>query len=89
MDGSLSVEICDSTLTCCNAGELDTDRNDFNKGYVDVFYGNQIRECLEFNMADGNAIMIVTHNGWDAWKGDWIRYIHTINIRLVKEITIS
>ena len=74
MDGSLSVEICDSTLTCCNAGELDTDRNDFNKGYVDVFYGNQIRECLEFNMADGNAIMIVTHNGWDAWKGDWIRY---------------
>ena len=78
MDGSLTVEICDSTLTCCNAGELETDRNDFNKGYIDVFYGNQIRECFEFDMTEGNAIMIATHNGWDAWKGDWIRWNHSI-----------
>ena len=78
MDGKLTVEVCDSTLTCCNAGELETDRNDFNKGYIDVFYGGQIRDCSEFTLADGNALMIVTHQGLDAWKGEWIRLKLTI-----------
>ena len=32
MNGGLNVEICDSDLNCCNAGSLDSDRDDFNKG---------------------------------------------------------
>ena len=31
MNGGLNVEICDSDLNCCNAGSLDSDRDDFNK----------------------------------------------------------
>ena len=32
MNGGLNVEICDTDLNCCNAGSLDSDRDDFNKG---------------------------------------------------------
>ena len=32
MNGGLNVEICDSDLNCCNAGSLDSDRDDFYKG---------------------------------------------------------
>ena len=71
--GHVSVELCDSNLNCCNSGELDTDRNDFNKGYIDVFYGSQIGECNEFEISDGAALLVVSHSGSDAWKGDWIR----------------
>jgi len=75
MNGKLAVEICDSELNCCNAGELDSDRDDFNHGHVDVFWGGGIRECQEYELASGNALMVVTHNGIDMWKGDWIRII--------------
>lgn len=74
--GHVSAEVCDSNLNCCNTGELDTSRNDFNKGYTDVFSGGQIGECNEFEIAEsGAALMIVSHTGSDAWKGDWIRLI--------------
>ena len=73
MNGALTVEICDTGLNCCNAGNIDSDRDDFNKGHVDVFYGGMIRECEGTEMADGAAILIVTHNGIDGWKGEWIR----------------
>ena len=76
MNGQLAVEVCDTDLNCCDAGELDSDRDDFNHGHVDVFFGNGIRDCKDFEMAPGNAIMIVTHNGIDAWKGDWIRCLY-------------
>ena len=74
MNGKLAVEICDSELNCCNAGELDSDRDDFNHVLVHVFWGGGIRECQEYELASGNALMVVTHNGIDMWKGDWIRY---------------
>merc|ERR1719367_1792392 len=74
-NGGLIVEICDTGLNCCNAGALDSDRDDFNKGHVDVFFGGMIRECDGAGMAEGSALLIVTHNGIDAWKGDWIRLI--------------
>ena len=73
MNGAIVAEICDSSLYCCNAGELDTDRDDFNKGHVDVFYGRQIGECEGWELGEGPALMIVTHQGMDAWKGDWTR----------------
>ena len=84
MNGQLTAEICDSNLLCCNAGNLDSDRDDFNKGHVDVFYGVQIRECSDFEMGDGGAIMIITHNGIDAWKGDWLRWMrYCIVLRII------
>ena len=73
MNGAIVAEICDSSLYCCKAGELDTDRDDFNKGHVDVFYGRQIGECEGWELGEGPALMIVTHQGMDAWKGDWTR----------------
>ena len=73
MNGKLTTEICDTQLNCCNTGNLDSSRDDFNGGNVDVFWGNMIGECADFEMSDGAAIMVVTHNGIDAWKGDWIR----------------
>ena len=73
MAGRLAVTICDSNLNCCDAGELDSDRNDYNWGHVDVFWGSYIGECLEYEVADGPALMMIAHVGIDAWKGDWIR----------------
>ena len=84
MNGKLAVEICDSELNCCNAGELDSDRDDFNHGHVDVFWGGGIRECQEYELSSGNALMVVTHNGIDMWKGDWIRYKIYLNISKVQ-----
>ena len=80
MNGGLNVEICDTDLNCCNAGTLDSDRDDFNKGHVDVFYGNMINGCEETVLSEGPALMIVTHNGIDGWKGDWIRYRTLITV---------
>jgi len=75
MNGALTVEICDTSLNCCHAGEIDSDRDDFNKGHVDVFFGGMIRDCDGLELADGAALLIVTHNGLDGWKGDWIRIV--------------
>merc|ERR1711915_1139099 len=74
MDGDLTVEICDGNLSCCNAGRLSSSRNDFIKGFVDVFYGEAIGECDAVELGDGQIVIIVTHNGIDAWFGDWIRF---------------
>merc|ERR1711892_784945 len=68
MNGGLTVEIC-------NAGGLDSNGDDFQKGFVDVFYGSAIGECDGAVIGDGAAIMIVTHDGIDAWLGEWIRVI--------------
>jgi len=75
MNGGLTVEICDAELNCCNAGGLDSNGDDFQKGFVDVFYGSAIGECDGADIGDGAAIMIVTHDGIDAWLGEWIRVI--------------
>eukprot|EP00091_Calanus_sinicus_P001587 TRINITY_DN1159_c0_g1_i1.p1 TRINITY_DN1159_c0_g1~~TRINITY_DN1159_c0_g1_i1.p1 ORF type:complete len:158 (-),score=65.57 TRINITY_DN1159_c0_g1_i1:67-495(-) len=75
MNGDLAVEICNADLVCCNAGTLDTSRDDFNSGNVDVFSGDTLGECEGADIGDGGAIMIVTHNGGDAWLGEWIRVI--------------
>ena len=48
-------------------------RHDFNKGHVDVFFGDRIRECNGAELIDGSAIMVVSHAGSDAWLGEWIR----------------
>ena len=48
-------------------------RNDFHKGMYDVFAGSQIGECDGIDLGDGNMVMVVTHNGPDAWLGEWIR----------------
>ena len=48
-------------------------RNDFQSGFVDVFYGSAIGECDNIDIGEGAAIMVVTHDGIDAWLGDWIR----------------
>ena len=53
-------------------------RNDFIKGFVDVFYGEAIGECDAVELGDGQIVMIVTHNGIDAWFGDWIRFLKEI-----------
>ena len=45
------------------------------QGHVDVFYGNMIAGCEETVLAEGPALLIVTHNGIDGWKGDWIRIV--------------
>ena len=73
MNGKLTTEICDMNLNCCNTGNLDSSRDDFNGGNVDVFWGSMIGDCEDFEMSEGAALMIVTHDGLDAWKGDWIR----------------
>merc|ERR1719317_1578563 len=73
MNGGLAVEICGSNFYCCNAGALDSDRDDFNKGHVDVFFGDRIRECNGAELIDGSAIMVVSHAGSDAWLGERIR----------------
>ena len=73
MNGKLTTEICDTSLNCCNTGNLDSDRDDFNHGHVDTFWGGMIGECNEFDMGDGAAIMVVSHSGIDAWKGEYIR----------------
>ena len=73
MNGRLTTEICDMNLNCCNTGNLNSDRDDFNGGNVDVFWGSMIGDCEDFEMSEGAALMIVTHDGLDAWKGDWIR----------------
>jgi len=75
MNGGLTVEICDTGLNCCHAGQLDSDRDDFNKGHVDVFYGGMIQNCDGAELADGGALLVVTHNGLDGWKGDWFRIV--------------
>ena len=41
---------------------------------MDVFYGGTLGECEGADIGDGGVIMIVTHNGGDAWLGDWIRW---------------
>merc|ERR1719317_582903 len=75
MNGGLAGEICGSNFYCCNAGALDSDRDDFNKGHVDVFFGDRIRECDGAELIDDSAIMVVSHAGSDAWLGEWIRII--------------
>ena len=42
---------------------------------MDVFYGNMINGCEDTVLAEGPALLIVTHNGIDGWKGDWIRIV--------------
>ena len=77
MNGKLTTEICDMNLNCCNTGNLDSDRDDFNHGHMDVFWGGMIGECGgEYDMMDGPAIMVVSHSGIDGWKGDFIRCKH-------------
>merc|ERR1711874_10179 len=65
MNGALTVEICDTGLNCCNAGNIDSDRDDFNKGHVDVFYGGMIRQCEGTELADGAAILC--RSQWNRW----------------------
>lgn len=75
LGSKLSAEICDAGLLCCQAGHLESNRDDFKESNVDVFYGSMmIGECAEFEMGDGEAaIMILTHSGLDGWTGDWVR----------------
>ena len=42
---------------------------------MDVSYGNMINGCEEIVLSEGPALLIVTHNGIDGWKGDWIRIV--------------
>merc|ERR1712086_136936 len=86
MDGGLTVEICDTDLTCCNAGMLDSFGNDFQSGFVDVFYGSAIGECDNIDIGEGAAIMVVTHQGIDAWLGEWIRLLVIYHRRKKKKI---
>merc|ERR1711915_738116 len=75
MNGGLMAEICDSQLNCCTTGELDSPRDDFNKGFVDVFYGSDIGLCDHFEVLSDSFLVILTHNGSDAWKGEYVRII--------------
>merc|ERR1711890_47092 len=75
MNGGITLEICNGELVCCNTGKLDSARDDFNKGMYDVFAGSEIGECGGLDLGQGDLVMVVTHNGLDAWLGEWIRII--------------
>ena len=73
-DGHLSITISNQSFESCSTGELDTERNDFNRGYVDSFFGPQVGACDGFDLGDGIALMTISHSGSDMWIGDWVRY---------------
>ena len=74
-DGHLSVTISNQNFESCSTGELDTDRDDFDRGHIDSFYGPQIGSCNGFELGDGIALMTISHSGSDMWIGDWVRYV--------------
>ena len=73
-DGHLSITISNQSFESCSTGELDTERNDFNRGYIDSFFGPLVGGCDGFDLGDGIALMTISHSGSDMWIGDWVRY---------------
>ena len=73
-DGNLSITISNQNFESCSTGELDTDRDDFDRGHIDSFFGPQIGSCNGFELGDGIALMTISHSGSDMWIGDWVRY---------------
>jgi len=66
--------ICDAQNNCCDAGDLNTQHDDFLRGEMDLF--TSIGACQGFSVDPTHDLtMTVRHNQKDAWYGDWIRVI--------------
>ena len=72
--GDISLTISNQNFEACQTGVLDTDRSDFNRGYIDSFYGSLINGCDGFELGGDRAQVTISHSGSDKWIGDWIRY---------------
>ena len=52
------------------------DRNDFQRGALDDFEGDDLQECRDFDLPDNDLkSMTVFHSGTDGWGGDYVRLI--------------
>merc|ERR1712098_346389 len=66
--------ICDAQSNCCDAGDLNTQHDDFLRNEMDLF--TSIGDCQGFSLDPTHDLtMTVRHNQDDAWYGDWIRVI--------------
>ena len=79
--GDISLTISNQNFEACQTGVLDTDRGDFNRGYIDSFYGSLINGCEVFELGGDRAQVTISHSGSDRWIGDWIRYIANFKLR--------
>ena len=83
MNGGLNVEICDTDLNCCNAGSLDSDRDDFNKGitgyclqdhwlwsYQDPFDLNSVRVFM-FILQTTSTFLTMWSRGGNCDRAMW------------------
>merc|ERR1712029_175504 len=80
--GELSVKICgqgQAPSICCVVANIDNDDDNFEEGATDVFTGNDLKECNNFDL--GNVVspdqfsLVIYHAGSDGGTFDFVSVI--------------
>ncbi len=72
--GNIDIEIIAQNASSCLVENLNSPDNDFEPGAIDVFEGDQIGDCYNFEVPDYDIIIFrITHSGIGGWKPEWFR----------------
>merc|ERR1712203_116058 len=58
--GELSVKVCgqgQAPTICCVVANIDNDDDNFEEGAIDIFTGNDLKECNNFDL--GNLLVLI------------------------------
>jgi hypothetical protein len=76
MNGELDLVVCAGTFGCCLITTLDNEYDNFESGVLDVFAGQYLQGCFNFEVTDDTiTTLLVSHRGEDAWLGEWFRIL--------------
>merc|ERR1712038_366644 len=75
--GRISLRVTGYQGRTCNTGILDNvGKDDFNRGTISTFSGNNLGECENFDLSNTHSTdisMKLTHSGVDGGKFDWVQ----------------
>ena len=74
-DGYIEKEIC-AGGSCCYMQELNLGYDQYERGLLEGFTGQQLAECEGFDIPDDGTVSVrLIHFGGDAWLGAYIRLL--------------
>ena len=76
-EGYLEKEVCTGGgSACCYMQDIDLGYNQYERGMLEGFTGQQLGECDGLVIEDGDTVTVrLIHFGVDAWLGAYIRLL--------------
>jgi hypothetical protein len=76
--GKVDITIYAANATYCYIGKLDGGGNDFESGDINIFEGDELGDCYNFEVPDYQVKQLsIQHSGTDGWKPEWFRIFFT------------